>query len=168
MAVDLACAEPAFLDLTLPGLDKIPGPGEERLAQDFVRSPGGGAITAVGAARLGLSSSLVSPLGDDAVGILLRSLLADDGVRWDGRLVARTPVTVIMPSNGDRAMATFDPGEGVSAPELEAVAPRAVVLSIPDCPSHRRVRAPMCRSATSTRAHSPAASCRPPWPARGR
>src|SRR5262249_47254489 len=84
--VDLDCAEPAFLDLTMTGLDKIPGPGEERLATDFLRSPGGGAITAVGAARLGLSSALVSPLGDDAVGILLRSLLADDGVRWSGRL----------------------------------------------------------------------------------
>jgi sugar/nucleoside kinase (ribokinase family) len=104
------------------------------MATDFLRSPGGGAITAVGAARLGLSSSLVSPLGDDAVGILLRTLLADDGVRWDGRLVARTPVTVIMPTNGDRAMATFDPGEGVTADELAAVEPRAVVLSIPRLP----------------------------------
>ncbi len=132
--VDLACAEPSFLDLTMIGLDAIPRPGEERLAQDFVRSPGGGAITAVGAARLGLSSSLVSPLGDDTVGILLRTMLADDGVRWDGRLVERTPVTVIMPSNGDRAMATFDPGEGVSAEELAAVEPRAVVLSIPRLP----------------------------------
>jgi len=134
LSIDIACAEPAFLDLTMVGLDAIPRPGEERLAEDFVRSPGGGAITAVGAARLGLTSSLVSPLGDDAVGILLRSLLADDGVRWDGRLVRRTPVTVIMPSNGDRAMATFDPGEGVSAAELTAVAPRAVVLSIPRLP----------------------------------
>ena len=76
----------------------------------------------------------MSPLGDDAVGILLRTLLADDGVRWDGRLVARTPVTVIMPTNGDRAMATFDPGEGVTADELAAVEPRAVVLSIPRLP----------------------------------
>src|SRR6476469_10998317 len=101
MAVDLACAEPAFLDLTMVGLDAIPRPGEERLAHDFVRSPGGGAITAVGAARLGLTSSLVSPLGDDAVGILLRSLLADDGVRWDGRLVERTPVTFFKSSDGD-------------------------------------------------------------------
>ena len=49
--VDIACAEPAFLDLTMVGLDAIPGPGEERLATDFLRSPGGGAITAVGAAR---------------------------------------------------------------------------------------------------------------------
>ena len=51
--VDIACAEPAFLDLTMTGLDKLPGLGEERLATDFLRSPGGGAITAVGAARLG-------------------------------------------------------------------------------------------------------------------
>jgi sugar/nucleoside kinase (ribokinase family) len=131
MAVDLACAEPAYLDLTMVGLDAIPRPGEERLAQDFVRSPGGGAITAIGAARLGLASTLVSPLGDDSAGILVRTLLADDGVRWDGRLVARTPVTVIMPSNGDRAMATFDPGEGVTAAELARVDARAVVLSVP-------------------------------------
>jgi sugar/nucleoside kinase (ribokinase family) len=130
-SVDIACAEPAFLDLTMVGLDAIPGPGEERLATDFLRSPGGGAITAVGAARLGLASSLVSPLGDDPVGILLRSLLADDGVRWSGRLVDRSPVTVIMPSAGDRAMATYDPGESVTAAELAAVEPRAVVLSIP-------------------------------------
>jgi sugar/nucleoside kinase (ribokinase family) len=129
--VDIACAEPAFLDLTMVGLDAIPGPGEERLATDFLRSPGGGAITAVGAARLGLASALVSPLGDDPVGILLRSLLADDGVRWSGRLVDRSPVTVIMPSAGDRAMATYDPGESVTAAELAAVEPRAVVLSIP-------------------------------------
>ena len=132
--VDLACAEPAFLDLTFPGLESIPRPGEERLAQDFMRSPGGGAITAIGAARLGLSSSLVSPLGEDTIGALLRTMLADDGVRWDGRLVARTPVTVILPSNGDRAMATFDPGESVTGEELASVAARAVVLSIPRLP----------------------------------
>ena len=36
-----------------------------------------------------------------------------------------------MPSEGDRAMATFDPGEGATAGELAAVEPRAVVLSIP-------------------------------------
>src|SRR3954454_635983 len=132
--VDVAFAEPGFMDLTFPGLESIPMPGEERLAADFLRSPGGGAITAIGAARLGLSSSLVSPVGDDPVGILLRQLLADDGVRWDGRLVARTPVTVILPSNGDRAMATFDPGESVSSAELAKVEPRAVVLSIPRLP----------------------------------
>lgn len=129
--IDLACAEPAFLDLTLTGLEKLPGLGEERLADDFLRSPGDSAITAVGGARLGLKTAVVSPLGDDGVGLLLRSLLEEYGVEWRGRLVERSPVTVIMPANGDRAMATFDPGEGVTAEELAAVEPRAVVLSIP-------------------------------------
>jgi ribokinase len=134
MSVDIACGDPVFMDLTMAGLDAIPRPGEERMATNFLRSPGGGAITAVGAARLGLSTSLVSPLGADDVGGTLRALLADDHVRWDGRLVARTPVTVIMPSNGDRAMATFDPGETVTAAELAAVEPRSVVLAIPRLP----------------------------------
>src|SRR3954467_14137584 len=105
MTVDLACAEPAFLDLTFAGLEGVPRPGEERLAHDFLRSPGGGAITAVGGARLGLTSAGVSPLGDDAPGGGIRELLADDGVIWAGRRVKRSPVTVIMPSDGDRAMA---------------------------------------------------------------
>jgi sugar/nucleoside kinase (ribokinase family) len=134
MSVDLACAEPVFLDLTFEGLEAIPLPGEERLARDFLRSPGGGAITAVGAARLGLTSAVVSPLGDDPPGILIREMLAEDGVLWAGRRVARSPVTVIMPSDGDRAMATFDPGEGVTAAEIAAVEPRAVVLSLTRLP----------------------------------
>ena len=54
MSVDLAVATPAFLDLTFVGLEQIPAPGEERFAGDLLRSPGGGAITAIGAARLGL------------------------------------------------------------------------------------------------------------------
>ncbi len=132
--VDLACAEPAFLDLTFAGLEGVPRPGEERLANDLLRSPGGGAITAVGAARLGLTSALVSPIGTDPVGDLLLHMVAKDGVRFAGRRVARTPLTVVMPADGDRAMATFDPGEEVTAAELAAVAPRAVVLSLPRLP----------------------------------
>jgi sugar/nucleoside kinase (ribokinase family) len=130
MSVDLACAEPAFLDLTFAGLEGVPRPGEERLANDLLRSPGGGAITAVGAARLGLSSALLSPIGTDPVGELLLAMLGADQVRFAGRRVDRTPLTVVMPADGDRAMATFDPGEEVTAAELAAVDPRAVVLSL--------------------------------------
>jgi sugar/nucleoside kinase (ribokinase family) len=128
--IDLACAEPAFLDLTFAGLEGVPRPGEERLANDLLRSPGGGAITAVGGARLGLSTALVSPVGKDPVGELLLQMVAKDGVKFAGRRVARTPLTVVMPADGDRAMATFDPGEEVTAAELAAVDPRAVVLSL--------------------------------------
>jgi sugar/nucleoside kinase (ribokinase family) len=131
LRVDLACAEPAFLDLTFVGLDGVPRLGEERLANDLLRSPGGGAIPVVGAARLGLSTALVSPVGTDPVGELVLALLAKDGVRFAGRRVERTPLTVVMPADGDRAMATYDPGEEVTAEELAAVAPRAVVLSLP-------------------------------------
>ena len=53
MSVDLAVATPAFLDYTFVGLEALPGPGEERFAGDMLRSPGGGAITAVGAAGSG-------------------------------------------------------------------------------------------------------------------
>lgn len=131
MTVDLACGELAFVDLTFPGLDALPAAGEERHSRDFLRSPGGAAITAVGAARLGLSVALVSPIGADADGDFLRTTLAADGVRWAGRTVARTAVTAVLPIDGDRAMATFDPGEQVTAAELAAVAPRAAILSLP-------------------------------------
>jgi sugar/nucleoside kinase (ribokinase family) len=131
VSVDVACGELAFMDLTFEGLDGLPEAGEERHARDFHRSPGGAAIVAIGAARLGLSAALCSPLGADADGDLLRRALAADRVRWTGRAVARTAVTAVLPSDGERAMATFDPGEQVTAGELAAVAPRAVVLSLP-------------------------------------
>jgi ribokinase len=129
--IDLACGELGYVDLTFPGLDALPAAGEERHAADFLRSPGGGAITAIGAARLGLATALVSPIGADADGDFLRAALAAEGVRWAGRKVARTAVTVVLPADGDRAMATFEPGEQLTAGELAAVAPRAVVLSLP-------------------------------------
>jgi sugar/nucleoside kinase (ribokinase family) len=51
-------------------------------------------------------------------------------VTWAGRLVARTPVTAVLPVDGERAMATFDPGDEAQAADLAAVAPQAVVLSL--------------------------------------
>ena len=131
MTVDLACGELAFVDLTFAGLDAHPAPGEERHARDLVRTPGGAAITAIGAARLGLRAAITSPLGSDEEGDFVRRALADEGVKWAGRLVARTAVTAVLPSGGDRAMATFDPGHSTTAQELAAVAPDAVVIGAP-------------------------------------
>jgi ribokinase len=131
MTVDLALGETAFADLTFAGLEALPGPGEERFAQELLRSPGGAAITAIGAARLGLSCALASPLGADPEGDMVRSALAREGVRCTGRTVARTAVTVVLPHGGDRAMATVDAAAFVTAEELAALAPRAVVLSLP-------------------------------------
>jgi sugar/nucleoside kinase (ribokinase family) len=131
MTVDLACGELAYMDLTFAELDALPGPGEERHARDFLRSPGGAAITAIGAARLGLSVALASPLGEDTEGAELRRALAAEHVRWAGRTIERTAVTVVLPVAGERAMATYEPGEQVGAAELRELDPRAVVLSLP-------------------------------------
>ena len=55
MSVDVVVAVPVFMDMTFVGLEGLPRLGEERFAGDLVRTPGGGAITAFGTARLGLS-----------------------------------------------------------------------------------------------------------------
>ena len=109
--IDLVVATPVFLDLTFVGLESLPGLGEERFAAELLRTPGGGAITAVGATRLGLSAAVAAPLGEDVAGDLVRGALADEGVSWIGtRPAPRTPTTVVMPFGGDRAMVTVDPG----------------------------------------------------------
>ena len=84
---DLVVATPVFLDLTFVGLESLPALGEERFAAELLRSPGGGAITAVGAARLGLSTAIAAPLGDDVAGELVREALAEDGVEVIGDAV---------------------------------------------------------------------------------
>ena len=75
LSIELAVATPAFLDLTFVGLEMLPAPGEERFAGELLRSPGGGAITAVAAARLGLQTALVAPLGSDLGGEYVRRAL---------------------------------------------------------------------------------------------
>jgi ribokinase len=130
VSVDLVCVDPAFVDLTFVGLDAVPAPGEERHADDLLRSPGGAATVAIGGARLGLRTALAAPLGDDAEGAFVRGVLADEGVEQPPRTVARTPVTVVMPRDGDRALATFDPDERATLADVESFAPRAVLTSL--------------------------------------
>jgi ribokinase len=128
---DLVVATPVFLDLTFVGLESLPELGEERFAADLLRSPGGGAITAVSASRLGLSTAVAAPLGDDVPGDLVRGMLAAEGVEWiASRPAPRTPTTVVMPFGGDRAMVTIDPGARALAADIAAAAPRAVAASL--------------------------------------
>ena len=128
---ELVVATPVFLDLTFVGLESLPTLGEERFAGELLRSPGGGAITAVGAARLGVSTAVAAPLGDDLAGDLVRAALAEEGVDWIAtRPAQRTPTTVVMPFGGDRAMVTVDPGARSSAADVAASAPRAVAVNL--------------------------------------
>jgi len=128
---ELVVATPIFLDLTFVGLESLPALGDERFAAELLRSPGGGAITAVAAARLGLSTAVAAPLGDDVSGELLRTMLEDEGVRYGAtRPAPRTPVTMVMPFGGDRAMVTVDPGARAAAADVAALEPRAVAASL--------------------------------------
>jgi sugar/nucleoside kinase (ribokinase family) len=128
---DLVVATPVFLDLTFVGLESLPVIGEERFAAELIRSPGGGAIVAVGASRLGLSAAVAAPLGDDVAGEIVRAMLAEEGVAWVAtRSAPRTPTTVVMPFGGDRAMVTIDPGARASAADVASQEPRAVAASL--------------------------------------
>jgi sugar/nucleoside kinase (ribokinase family) len=130
MSVDVAVAVPAFLDITFVGLEGLPALGEERFAGDLVRTPGGGAITAIGAARLGLSTALTAPLGDDEAGRLIGPMIEQEGVRLVGPRCPRTPVTAVMPIGQERAMVTYDPGVRARAADVAALSPRAVIVGL--------------------------------------
>src|SRR5262245_54909877 len=128
---DLVVATPVFLDLTFVGLESPPAIDEERFAADLVRSPGGGAITAVGAARLGLSTAVAAPLGDDVSGDLVRAALAEERVDVIATQPARrTPTTVVLPFDGSRTMVTVDPGVRASAADVAARSPKAVATNL--------------------------------------
>jgi sugar/nucleoside kinase (ribokinase family) len=130
VSVDLAVGTPAFLDLTFVGLEALPAPGEERFAGDLLRTPGGGAITAVAARRLGLSTALVAPLGNDLAGEFVRAEVEREGVIVAPVRTGRTPQTVVMPVGHERTMVTVDPGSRAGAADLAAYAPSAIAANL--------------------------------------
>jgi len=126
----LAVSTPAFLDLTFVGLESLPQEGEERFAGDLVRSPGGGAITAVAAARLGLHTALIAPLGNDLAGDFVRREVQAEGVAVTEFRSDRTPQTVVMPVGSSRTMVTVDPGVRARAADLAALEPVAAAVNL--------------------------------------
>jgi ribokinase len=130
MSVDVVVTATAFLDLTFIGLEALPSTGEERFAGELVRSPGGGAINAIGASRLGLRTALAAPLGQDLEGDFIREELEREGIVIFTSDAARTPMTVVMPHGGERAMVTYEPGTTTRAADVAAFSPRAVVVGL--------------------------------------
>jgi ribokinase len=130
MGVDLAVATPVFLDYTFVGLEALPGPGEERFAGDLLRSPGGGGITAIGAARLGLTAAVAAPLGRDLPGVFVQDALRNEGIETGELRDVRTPTTVVMPVDGERAMVTVDPGARARRSDVDVFEPRAVAVNL--------------------------------------
>ena len=130
MSVELAVTTPAFLDLTFVGLESLPGPGEERYAGDLVRSPGGGAITAIAAARLGLRTALLAPLGNDFAGDFVKREVEAEGVEVAGFRADRTPQTVVMPVGAEHSMVTVDTGVRARAADVARLAPVALAANL--------------------------------------
>ncbi len=98
-------------DLVLRGPDLRPrfGQAEQLVDEARLAIGGSGAITACGAARLGLRTALVGVVGDDALGHWLLDELAGAGVDVGGCVVdpvRPTGLTVVLSEPGDRAMFT--------------------------------------------------------------
>ena len=117
------------MDLTFVGLESVPGPGEERFAGALMRSPGGGAINAIGAARLGLRTALASPLGEDIEG-RPSARARGGGDRVSTRAGART-ADHGRDAVGRRARdGDVRPGAGHARRRSPRFAPRAVIVGL--------------------------------------
>lgn len=127
---DLAVVGAPFLDLTFAGLPRVPRPGEERVARRLHVGPGGTGMQAIGAARLGLATALVAPIGVDPAAEVLRAMLSADGVSWIGRAAGETATTAILTTPDGPAMATALGSEEPTADEVASAGARAVALSL--------------------------------------
>ncbi len=110
----LLCAGEAFEDLVFFALDRLPDLGEEVKTDHFAATVGGGAvITAVHAARLGMTTGILSALGDAAAARLKREGVSVTNLRKPNEPHA---ITAALSTEEDRAFVTFN---GVNA-KLEA------------------------------------------------
>lgn len=130
MTFDVAVVGAPFLDLTFVGLPRIPDLGEEVVARELRTAPGGTGMQAIGAARLGLTTALISPVGVDAGGEALRSMFAAEGVAWIGRESETTSTTALLSTPDGVAMATALGESEPNAEDVSGVDARAVALSL--------------------------------------
>ncbi len=115
-AARLLTAGEAFEDLVFLGLARLPNPGEELKTDAFHATIGGGAvITAIGTARLGLATSIVSALSDAAVTRLRRERVAVTNLRRAGEPHA---ITAALSTATDRTFVTFNGVNAVLEPRL--------------------------------------------------
>lgn len=98
-------------DLIVSGNDVRPSFGQiEKIVDSAILTIGGsGAITAVGASRLGLSVALCAVVGIDAQGEMVRAQVESEGVNTDAvrsHPEVPTGLTVVLCEDDDRAMLT--------------------------------------------------------------
>lgn len=104
--LDLLTVGEAFEDVVFSGLTRLPRLGEELRVSSLTRHPGGGAIlTAIGAARLGLSVATLTATSAANVARLRAERIAVSNLRQRGEEPA---VSVALSTARDRAFVTFE------------------------------------------------------------
>jgi sugar/nucleoside kinase (ribokinase family) len=110
LPLDLLVAGDCNPDLLISGAAEAEFGQVERIVDDATLAVGGSAaITACGAARLGLRTGLVAVIGNDAFGRFMRESLVERGVDISGVTVdpeRRTGLSVVLVRGEDRAVLT--------------------------------------------------------------
>ena len=103
------CIAGSCCDLIFGGLPKLPALGEEIYGSHFSMQAGGGANTAVQLARCGVPTDFWTLLGDDLPGQIVRETLIKSRLNLvsHGQTAARTPVSAVLSTRTDRALASF-------------------------------------------------------------
>lgn len=137
MTIDVAVVGAPFLDITFEGLKRLPRVGEEIVGRSLHVGPGGTGMQAIGAARLGLSTTLVAPIRRAGLGGYIREMLASEGVAIcpaeepdASKGPVALPTTALLSTPDGVAMATVLDGGEPDPAEVQAVEARAVVLSL--------------------------------------
>jgi sugar/nucleoside kinase (ribokinase family) len=132
MTFDVAVVGAPFLDLTFEGMDRLPGAGEEVVANALHLAPGGTGMHAIGAARLGLATALVAPIGGPGAGGMVVEMVQAEGVTIvrDDQRPGAVPVTALLTTPEGVAMASVIEGSEPTATEVASAGAPAVVLSL--------------------------------------
>lgn len=127
--VDALFVGAVFLDIVLSGLGGAPTPGQEVWASRRSLSPGGMANNAVGAARLGMRSALVTAVGDDACGDLVWGPLSREprlDLSWARRVAGlETALSVVVSDERDRSLISHGVLDPLPLAEITATLPLA-------------------------------------------
>ncbi|WP_022869052.1 carbohydrate kinase family protein [Schaalia vaccimaxillae] len=120
-------AGPLTLSLVMGPLAHEPRLGEEQFVSESALTPGGSGVQAVAMARLGLDTELVTTIGIDEAGAVVRDMLVRDGVdlTWATR-VPRQTVTASLAMGADRALTTFG---SLDVPPLTVITERPSALA---------------------------------------
>lgn len=151
---DVVLTGTVFWDLVMTGMPRLPGNGEEIRVERMATAPGGVANLAIAAARLGLSTTLVTEVGHDMAGRFCWSTLAQEGVDLSASRIREgwtTPVTVSMTHDGDRRMTTHQTPSPAprTGPQTGGIAslpfPRAALIDLAQLHCAERISAgPNC------------------------